>query len=145
MTTDISTFKEVLVTIDQIIKAIDHHAKKMGQLNGLTVHQVDILKEMQYNKVITLSSLAKNVSLSQYKLNTVVDSLIERKLIKKARDNTDKRAWIVELTDEGNALMESMFSLKDKFIEKFSKLPSWHQAQILSTLQYLSEMMHSIQ
>ena len=70
--------EEVLVTIRQIVRAIDLHSKKLAKTYGLTGPQLIVLQEIADRDVLTTGDLAKNISLSHATVTSIVDRLVAR-------------------------------------------------------------------
>lgn len=135
---DISS--EVLKVIDNIGKTCHSQIQRIAQITGLSEVQVVILREIQAHETINITNLNKIIKLSQYRINVQVEYLIEKNLIERVRDDVDKRAWNLMLSPKAISILESSSAIRQKLMIRFSNLPSWHQAQILATLQHLAEL-----
>ncbi len=89
-----------------------------------------------------MSELARALHISQATLTGVLDRLEKRGLARRSRDGIDRRSVRVELTSEGESLLELAPSLlQDCFRKEFFKLQDWEQTQMLSTLQRVASLM----
>lgn len=136
-----SMLTEILGLVDSFIKMGDVHTQKIAQHTGISELEIMILREIQMNHTLTPTKLIKNLKLSQYRIKTTLDSLMEKNLIVKVRDESDKRAWAIGLSEDGNKLLESSAIIRGKLVENFSHLPMSQQLQILGSLHQLAEMM----
>lgn len=135
-------YEDVLVTLRQIIRAIDLHSRKLVQDHGLTGPQLVLLKAVGRGKDLPAGELARQVSLSQGTVTGVLDRLERRGLIVRMRSRADRRRVLVRLTEAGfSVLAEAPSLLQDQFVERFRKLADWEQTLILSSLQRVSSMM----
>lgn len=133
---------EVLIALRRIIRATDLHSRHLSKTMGLTAPQLLILQMIRKAGTTASSAIAREVSLSQATVTSILDRLESRKLIQRERDEQDKRRINISLTVKGRELIkESPAPLQEQFSERFRKLPDWERNLILSALQRVAEMM----
>lgn len=138
------TYDQVLVSLRQIIQAIDLHSKKLERESGLTGPQLLIMRLTGTHGEITSGVIARKVSLSQATVTTILDRLERKGLLGRKRSADDKRKVIVTLTEAGEkALQNAPALMQESFIRCFSQLEDWEQTLILSSLQRVSDMMNA--
>ncbi|BCL73836.1 MarR family transcriptional regulator (plasmid) [Vibrio nigripulchritudo] len=136
--------EEVLVSIRQIIRAIDLHSKKLSKESGLTGPQLIIMLAVRELGDVTLRELSNFTNMSQATASTILDRLEKQDIIKRVRNPTDKRKVHACLTSRGaRILVQSPTPLQQSFIDKFQQLEEWEQSLMLSSLQRLSSMMNA--
>lgn len=134
----------VVSTLRQIIRAIDLQSKKLVKLYGLTGPQLLVLKEIKKNKDIPISAIARNVSLSQATVTSILDRLEQQHFAKRVRSTDDKRKVNIVLTDKTYKILEENPSLlQEEFSKKLEQLEEWERNMILSNLQRLAAMMNA--
>jgi len=135
---------DVLVTLRQIIRAIDMHSKQLVKKYGLTGPQLLVLKEIMSSEDINIGRVAKKVSLSQATVTNIIDRLETRGMVTRERSSQDKRRVIVRVTEKTEGLLASDPSvLQEDFVEEFRKLEEWEQTLILSSIQRIARMMNA--
>ncbi len=135
--------EEMLVTIRQIIQAIDMHSRTLVKEYGLTAPQLVILKTVAKEKALTVGSIAKNVSLSQATVTGILERLFKRNLILRNRSSKDRRRVIIEPTPECYALLDKAPPLmQEVFVNQFSDLDEWERLMLLSSLKKIVKLMH---
>lgn len=135
---------EVLVSIRQIIRAIDSHSKKLNREAGLTTPQLIILRAISELGEVTISELSANTNMSKATASTILDRLEKHQLIERVRNRCDKRKVHALLTAEGNqVLVQTPTPLQQSFVDRFQQLEEWEQSLILSSLQRISSMMNA--
>lgn len=133
---------EVLIALRRIIRATDLHSRHLSKTLGLTAPQLLIMQIISKAGATTSSAIAREVSLSQATVTSILDRLEKRELIERVRSEQDKRRINVSLTARGKELIkESPAPLQQQFSERFRKLPDWERNLILSALQRVAEMM----
>jgi DNA-binding MarR family transcriptional regulator len=134
--------RNVLLALRQIIRAMDIRSRELERMVGLTVPQLVVLKQVSEDGESPIGRIAKQVSLSQATVTTIVDRLALRGLIRRERDDSDRRRVMIALTDAGAEILErSPAILQEQFLERFAGLESWEQTQMLATLQRIAAMM----
>lgn len=133
---------DVLVTLRQIIRAIDMHSKQLVKRYGLTAPQLMVLKEIVSDEDINIGRVARKVSLSQATVTNIIDRLETRGMVTRERSAADKRRVIVRVTDKTRELLASNPSvLQEEFVRRFRSLEEWEQNLILSSIQRIANMM----
>jgi DNA-binding MarR family transcriptional regulator len=140
-----STIEDVLTTLRRIIRATDLHSKHLEKIAGLTAPQLLLLELLRNGEVIA-SQLARQMSLSQATVTTIIDRLEKRGLVRRRRSNSDKRRVYTALTTAGTvALQNAPRPLQEHFVRRFQELHDWEQSMILSALQRVAQMMDAEQ
>lgn len=135
---------DVLVTLRQIIRAIDMHSKQLVKRYGLTAPQLMVLKEIMADQDINIGRVAKKVSLSQATVTNIIDRLENRGLVTRERSVQDKRRVIVRVTEQTRKILKNDPSvLQEEFVSKFKELEDWEQNLILSSIQRIAKMMNA--
>lgn len=138
------TYDKVLISLRQIIRAIDLHSKKLERESGLTGPQLLVMQLIGTYGEVTSGVVAREVSLSQATVTTILDRLERKGMLKRERSAHDKRKVLVSLTKAGGVALESAPTLmQESFIRAFNQLEDWEQTLILSSLQRISEMMNA--
>ena len=137
-----NSIEEVLVALRRVIRATDLHSRHLAKTTGLTAPQILLLQTIRDKEELTIGELAKNMSLSQATVTSIIDRLEKRHLVGRERSNTDKRKVYAILTDEGvNVLKNAPIPLQDHFAKQFADLQEWEQTMIISSLQRVAQMM----
>lgn len=127
---------DLYLALRRLQRATEIHAKRLGRHSGLTPIQLLILHSIQATGEGTLGTLAKQVSVSQATLSTIIDRLESRELLKRVRSLSDKRKVHLTLTDKGEAAIQAEPALlPSAFLERFGKLADWEQLMLLASLQ----------
>ena len=101
-----------------------------GQLaeNGLTISQFGVLDAIYHLGPMHQNELARKILKSNGNLTMVIANLQRSGLIRRRRDERDRRCITVALTSEGRGLMEKLMPRHAKAIaERFSILSTEEQ------------------
>lgn len=133
---------QIVVSIRRIVRAIELHSKSLVATVGLTSPQLSVLKTLAAMGEGTPTSLAKALKLSQPTVSGIVDRLTQRGLVERSRVDGDRRKSGVRLTSEGAQVVVSAPSLlQERFLLELSRLESWEQTMLLSSLQRIAVLM----
>jgi len=133
---------ELLSSIRKIIRSIDLHSKVLLKKYGLTGPQLMILSEIGKSKDLSVSEIAKHISLSQATVTTILDRLEHQGFIVRKRGQSDKRKVYIEASEKTQAILDSKPSLLQvDFVNRFNRLKDWEQSFLLSSLQRIASMM----
>lgn len=133
---------ELLISIRQVIRAIDLHSKRIAKETGLTTPQLLVLKSIHNHAGSMVKDIANEINLSSATVTTILDRLEARGLILRVRSTTDKRKVEINLSEEGRvAIVGAPKPLQAHFIDRFEKLAPWEQSQMVATMQRIASMM----
>jgi DNA-binding MarR family transcriptional regulator len=136
--------EDILRSLRRISRAIDLHSRKLANTFGLTGPQLVCLRAIGQLEWTTLTSLSREVSLSQGTVTGIIDRLAARQLITRKRNPKDRRQVTVELTDAGRALVDQAPSpLQEVFVQRLAELAVGEQNAIRDTLNRVVQMMDS--
>lgn len=133
---------EVLTSLRRVIRAIDLHSQHLVKTASVTGPQLRLLQLMNTEAQLTVSDLAKKMTLSQATVTSIMDRLENRGLIERVRSTNDKRKVHPRLTDKGLLILaKTPTPLQDSFVRKFDDLKVWEQNMIIASIQRIAEMM----
>ncbi|WP_159653141.1 MarR family winged helix-turn-helix transcriptional regulator [Vibrio atypicus] len=136
--------EEVLISIRQIIRAIDLHSKRLSKESGLTGPQLILMRSIKELGEVTIRELSNHTNMSQATATTILDRLERNELVKRVRSSQDKRKVHAHLTEKGlEVLSQAPMPLQQNFINKFQRLEEWEQSLLLSSVQRISSMMNA--
>lgn len=98
---------------------------------GLTISQFGVLEALYHLGSMFQNQLAEKILKSTGNMTLVIDNLCKRGLVKRVRDENDRRYYQIHLTKEGRELIETIFPQHVKgVVETFSALSAEEQAQL---------------
>lgn len=135
---------QVLINLRQIIRATDIYSRRLSKEVGLTAPQLLILQAIRGLGAVSISTLSKEVSLSQATVTNIMDRLESRGLVARHRSEKDRRVVHATLTDDGaSKVQEAPTPLQDTFSKRFEQLEDWEQSMIVASLQRVASMMNA--
>lgn len=134
--------REMLVSLRKINQAISLHSKNLNRRFGLTGPQLVILNEIARHGSITVTQLARSISLSQATVTDILNRLGKKGLVERTRDTIDRRRVLVRITPQCNDILaQAPPALQDTFVAQYTNLPEWEQLMILSALKRIVDLM----
>lgn len=125
-----------LIALRQILRATEISSRALAKDCGLTPSQLILMQIVEDVENPTPSYLAKEASLSQATVTALIDKLESRDLVRRRRDEGDKRRVCIELTDQGiSTLRGAPDALQTRFETGFAKLDSWEQSFLVAALE----------
>jgi len=135
---------EIIAALRQIAQAVDTRSRQLLADCGLSAPQIGTLRELARSGGCSPSALADALHLSPQTMAGILQRLELRGLVGRERDLSDKRSFVVRLTEAGTkAEATAPPLLRDEFTAQLDKLPAWEQSQMLATLQRIAHMMHA--
>jgi len=135
---------QIVAALRRIMRAVELHSRRLLDDYGLTGPQLATLREAARLGRPSVSALARAIHLSQPTVTGIVARLEKRGLVKRCRDNVDRRSIHVDVTVGGHEILNRTPPfLQDRFCRALAKLSDWEQSQMLATLQRIAEMMEA--
>lgn len=98
---DKKTF-ELLKDIAKLSKLINRELSSKMDVKKVSPYPIIILNQLDIKKPTTLTDIRENLGIPNSTISTVVDKLLERGLIRKEKDKTDKRRTFLYLTEKAS-------------------------------------------
>ena len=135
--------EDVFISLRKIDRSIDLHSKKLKKQFGLTGPQLMVLKAIANNSNMQISAIAKDISLSQATVTSILDRLELQGYAKRQRNLLDKRKVNIVLTDKSKEILKNDVNLlQEDFYTNFNKLEKWEQMMILTSLERLETLLN---
>jgi len=133
-----------LIAIRRILRAAEFAARDLSRATGLTPSQVVVMQIIAREGEPGVGAIAEGARLSQATVTALLDKLEDRDLVRRRRDQQDRRRVFVELTTAGRRLLnETPDVLQDRFAASFLRLADWEQAAIIAALERVSALLHA--
>jgi len=86
--------------------------------NGISVAQCHTLLEVEKKPEISISELAKNMTLDKSTVSRTVDGLVNISLVDRVIPKDNRRKALLNLTDSGHQVCETINYTNDSYIKK---------------------------
>ena len=103
-------------------------------LAGLTVSQFGVIEALFHLGPLSQNEIGQKILRSSGNITMVIDNLEKRKLVKRKRNQVDRRSFIIHLTDAGQKLISDIFPSHAKLIADELNILTAKEQQILGNL-----------
>ncbi len=133
---------ESLIAIRRILRATELYARDLAQAAGVTPTQLRVMQIVDEKDSATPKTLANQMGVSQATITALVDKLVARGMVQRVSSELDRRQVNVVITEFGkSALQDAPDALQQRFVRAFAALQDWEQAQLVSSLERVADML----
>ncbi len=138
----INYVKEIDENLREINKILNRDLKREMIRLDLGLSHFYILTTLYREKVLSSGNLAKSLDVRNSTITSLVDRLVKLSLVKRRRDERDRRIVLVELTDKGKKLTEKLLTLrKERLKEIVKELPEEKVKEIYESIKRVKEIL----
>ncbi len=101
----LKTYVKLMRAAESITARVHKHLSSAG----LTVSQFGVLEAIYHLGPLSQKELGRKILRSSGNITMVIDNLEKRRLVRRERDTSDRRIFIVHLTVEGQKLICKIF------------------------------------
>jgi DNA-binding MarR family transcriptional regulator len=101
----------------EAMMALTRQLRRHRPDHGLTLSQLEVLGEVSRTGVSTPAALAIRMHVRVQSLTDAINELVARGLVSRRPDTSDRRRQLVEITDDGTALLDSDRTERDRWLE----------------------------
>ncbi|KYH32302.1 MarR family winged helix-turn-helix transcriptional regulator [Neomoorella mulderi] len=110
--------RELELLLRQINYLMNHYTRTYLSGRGLTIPRFWVLSSLAADKPITMGELQRRLFLAPATLTGLVDGLVEEKLVRRWRDNNDRRLVYLALTPAGEEFLAGILKYRSSVLEK---------------------------
>jgi DNA-binding MarR family transcriptional regulator len=133
---------ECLIALRRILRATELFERDLAHAVGLTPAQLRVLQIVAEKTSVTPKALASQMGVSQATVTALVDKLVTGGLVQRVPSEQDRRQINVLATARGlDRLLDAPNALQQRFVRAFDRLADWEQAQLVSSLERVADML----
>ncbi|WP_258359992.1 MarR family winged helix-turn-helix transcriptional regulator [Moorella sulfitireducens] len=110
--------RELELLLRQISHLMNHYTRAYLNGRGLTMARFWVLSSLAADKPITMGELQRRLFLAPATLTGLVDGLVEEKLVRRWRDDNDRRLVFLALTPAGEEFLAEILHYRASVLEK---------------------------
>lgn len=131
-----------LVSLRQILRATEISSRRLAHECGLTPSQLIILQIIARLDHPVPSAIAREASLTQATVTSLIDRLEKHGMVRRHPDTEDRRRVLIGLTEAGrSSLGGAPDLLQDRFEARFAELPEWEQSYLIAALERVAAIL----
>jgi DNA-binding MarR family transcriptional regulator len=128
--------------IRNIAKYLNEYTKDHLKCYNLTLGRFHVLRVIIESQPVSMGDIHNELHMANSTVTVIVDYLHEAGLVKRKRDTEDRRVVLLEITEKGRKIMESLLEKKQVFMKK-ALLDMEDSAEELA--QLLEELLNKIE
>lgn len=131
---------EVGQMIQKLVRVLQLFERDQIKAYGFTTSQCYAILELYKSKSLTMNELSEKMNLNSSTMTRILDNLVRDKYISRDKDNSDRRAVIVSLTESGkNVAMDLDIAVKNYYQKIISNIPEGQVDNILKSVSILQQ------
>jgi MarR family 2-MHQ and catechol resistance regulon transcriptional repressor len=99
-------------------RTLARHARRSIEALAMCFSDFAILEALLHKGPQPVSDLGRRIDLTSGSMTAAIDRLEARNLVARADHATDRRAWVIHLTPEGEALIRRVFAGHEEAMER---------------------------
>lgn len=132
-----------LIALRRILRATELYGRDLAKAAGLTPVQFRVLQVIsEKGGSCTAKQIATQMGVSQATVTALVDKLVARETVIRARSELDRRQTDITLTAAGSEVIATApDALQQRFVREFNALEEWEQAFLVAALERVAAML----
>ncbi|HZG26850.1 DNA-binding transcriptional regulator, MarR family [Ensifer adhaerens] len=124
------------IVVHDVARLMRKRFEQRARHLGLTRSQWQTLALLSRNEGVNQKSLAEMQEIEPITLMRLIDKLSERGLVERRKHETDRRIWLLYMTDEARGLLEEMRELGTETREEaLEGIPDADQVRLFQMLE----------
>lgn len=142
---EMETAAHIIEVIPYLNRTISAEARQTLGDGWFTLIHVRVLAHIRRSGGCSLGDLAERRGVSLPTMSKMVSSLVDKGLITREPDPSNRRAVIIQLTPEGDRLyLEVLSNLQRRLARDLTHLTTQQRAELVSSLELLGEVMSRV-
>ena len=119
---------------------------RFAKSTGLSMPQFSMMMQMYHRGACGMSQVSERFEITPAAASQLVDKLVQSGFIMRREDPNDRRAKLLDLTDQGRALIEEGIEERYRWVEELAgKLTADERAQISGALDILTRLAQDLE
>jgi DNA-binding MarR family transcriptional regulator len=132
--------------INRTLSAYNVISKSINPANlykiELTSSQIKVLATFAERDCYTMTELSQLLSVTLPTMTAMVDRLIQNGLVKRHRDENDRRVVLVKLTPEGKKVIDNIMTIRKQEIEKLFQVFSPQEVVLfVDSIEHVAQLL----
>ena len=111
--------------LERLLRQINHQnnisTRRYLAERGMTMARFWVINNLSFDKPLTMGELQKQLCLSPGTLTGLVDGLVEGELVRRRRDEDDRRLVYLTLSEQGQAFFEDVINYRAALLQSIIK------------------------
>lgn len=130
--------KNLYYSMNKTINVIQRDAEKIFSRYGLTRGQFSIMEVLHKNGELSIGHVQETIFMTGGNIPVIVNNLIKKGLLVRKQDQSDRRRYLLSLTESGDDLISKVIPEHDSLLKEFfSSLNSEEKNLIIGVFEKL--------
>ncbi len=129
-----STDLKTMTILFRTFQAVESIARKDIATYGINMTEFAALEALYHKGRLPVQGICSKVLIANSSMTYVLDKLEKRQLLKRTRDQHDKRTYYVELTNQGRVFLEDIFPKHHAVMKKVFDVLSEDETESINEL-----------
>ena len=127
--------QQILDSFRRIVQVLQNYSKTLETKLGLSGAQLFVLQKVSEAQPCSINDLAEKTLTHQSSVSVVVERLVQKSLVERKADPTDKRRVLILVSAKGRRLLaKAEATPQEKLIKGILKLSDQRRQQLAETL-----------
>jgi MarR family transcriptional regulator, organic hydroperoxide resistance regulator len=132
--------------MDRILNSYNAISKSINPANlykiELTSSQIKVLATFTERECYSMTELSQMLSVTMPTMTAMIDRLIQSGLVKRERDERDRRVVLVRLTGDGKKVISNLMDIRKQEIEKVLRTLEHEEVEVfLGSIESVAQLL----
>jgi DNA-binding MarR family transcriptional regulator len=132
--------------MDRILNSYNAISKSINPANlykiELTSSQIKVLATFTEQECYSMTELSQMLSVTMPTMTAMIDRLIQSGLVKRERDERDRRVVLVRLTGDGKKVISNLMDIRKQEIEKVLRTLEHEEVEVfLGSIESVAQLL----
>ena len=134
----------ILIGTHRIVKDLDRETTRIAAAHGLTFPQFMVLEALLHKDRMTVGEIKDTILSSNGTIPVIINNLEKSGMVQRAKDASDHRKSVIELTDQGRKLIELVCPENEKmYKERFGVWTEEEKKDLIRLIAKYEKRIHA--
>ena len=110
--------KNIEKNIRNIAKYLNEYTKDHLKCYNLTLGRFHVMRVIMESQPVSMGEIHEELHMANSTVTVIVNYLHDANLVERKRDSNDRRVVLLEITEEGKEIMDSLLEKRQNFMKK---------------------------
>lgn len=106
----------ILIAVHRIANDLDRKTSRLLMKHDITLGQFAVLECLYHKGDLSVGEVQDKILSTSGTITIIIDNLVKRGFIERCRKSTDRRSFILHLTEEGRTLISKVYPENEEMI-----------------------------
>ncbi len=126
----------ILISLHKIVKDLDHETMQIAGHYGLSFPQFMVLEALMHKNEMCIGDIKDTILSSNGTIPVIIQNLEKQGLLKRRKDQTDRRKSMISLTAQGRQIIEKIVPENENMYR--ARFQIWSKEEKRTLIQLLN-------